>query len=139
MAESPNWVALLLVPSVRSRFLEGVYSLPESKAAFKCAHIAEQLRDCASSPSSTAEHDAKVCEILRWEQTLCWSRYVAADHFASVRECYTNNQSGQSRAKCDPLITKLQARVTAVRDSLAAESVTRPELRACPRFDFDTS
>jgi hypothetical protein len=83
-----NWAHLLVVPSFRGEFLAGIYSLPDFKAAFKCDHLARQLRECASASNSGQPYDAKVCEIIAWEQLLCWSRYVAADKFEAVKNCY---------------------------------------------------
>ncbi len=86
---SVNWVDLLVIPSFRLSFLNGIYSSSDCKAGFKCDHLARQLRECAAAASSGQPFDAKVCEIVGWEQLLCWSRYVAPDRFDAVRQCYS--------------------------------------------------
>ena len=87
------------------------------------------------SPLSQAgsEHDSKVCDILRWEQVLCWSRYLAPDAFGAVRDCYKKYSSGSQRAACDPLVDQLRTRVYEARASLKAQAKEAPELKACPR------
>lgn len=124
-----GWVALLLVPAVRAQFLEGVYGEPRGKAAFKCGDIAQQLEDCRTTGAGST-HDQKVCDILRWEQTLCWSRYVAPDALAAVRSCYQGRQ-GAARAACDPLVEQLRLQVSHVR-ALPLPSI--PALASCPRY-----
>jgi hypothetical protein len=84
-----NWVEFLLLPKFRAEFLNGVYESPDNKASFKCDHLARQLRDCAEAAKSGKPYDAKVCEIIGWEQLLCWSRYVAAESFEAVKKCYS--------------------------------------------------
>lgn len=40
------FASLLMQPAFRAPFLEGIYEWAQTKAVFKCANIAEQLRDC---------------------------------------------------------------------------------------------
>ncbi len=47
---------LLLRPAFRAPFLDGIYEWPQTKAVFKCAHIAEQLRDCQGAQAKPCTH-----------------------------------------------------------------------------------
>ncbi len=59
--DAAPFVALLLRPAFRAPFLHGIYEWPQTKAVFKCAHIAEQLRDCKGAQ---ARRDAAVLAVL---------------------------------------------------------------------------
>lgn len=128
-----NWAALLLDGPVRAQFLAGVCSTPDSKAAFKCGHLAQQLRVCAALADSATPNDQKVCEIVRWEQLLCWSRYVAQSHFEAVKQCY-HGKTLAERAACDPLVFALHGAVeqhlAGVADAVPA--ARRAAIAACP-------
>ncbi len=130
-----DWAALLLDGPVRQEFLAGVYSTVDTKAAFKCGHLAQQLRVCAAlGPDSATPHDQKVCEIVRWEQLLCWSRYVAIPQFEAVRQCY-HGKTLAERAACDPLVFALHAaaeqHIAGLADSVSAAQ--RAAIAACPK------
>lgn len=121
----------------RGVFLEGVYANGFGKGAFKCAHIAEQLKDCGGGARGGAgrEHDVKVCDILKWEEALCWSRWIAAKQFAEVQKCYAETDP-RERARCDPPVMALRAAVDAVRANTSVD-VLRGELEPNVRAAVD--
>ena len=118
---------------VRAQFLAGVCSTVDTKAAFKCGHLAQQLRVCAALAGSATPNDQKVCEIVRWEQLLCWSRYVAPSHFEAVKQCY-HGKTLAERAACDPLVLALHAAAEQHLAGVAAAvpAARRAAIAACP-------
>jgi hypothetical protein len=130
-----DWAALLLDGPVRAEFLAGVCSTADTKAAFKCGHLAQQLRVCATlGPDSATPHDQKVCEIVRWEQLLCWSRYVALSHFEAVRQCY-HGKTLAEREVCDPAVFELHATVEQRLERVAGTvtAAERAAIAGCPK------
>lgn len=131
---------LLMRSKYRAPFLEGVYGNEFAKASFKCGHLAEQLKQCGRGVDSKGLHelDSKVCDVLRWEQILCWSRWVAAPQFSEVQKCYGETQP-RDRARCDPSVLELREKVERVRagtnwESLLAstEPAVRDAVEKCP-------
>ncbi len=130
-----NWAVLLRDGPFRTHFLAGVYRSHNTKAAFKCNHLAQQLRECAERAAAATPHDQKVCDIVRWEQLLCWSRYVAPQRFEALRACYLG-KTLQERVVCDPAIFELHSDVE-TRMAAASSCVTLAErtlLSSCSSF-----
>ncbi len=72
--------------------------------------------------NSQATHDAKVCDILLWEQALCWARYVAEPEMAAVSKCYKETHA-RDRASCDAAIMALRAAVDRVRHGFTRDAL----------------
>ncbi len=81
-----------------------------------------QRRQGATHPCAVdaALNTPQVCDVLRWEQALCWSRYaagactrltqaggsnryVAAPEFAAVQACYKSTHARERGDTCDAL------------------------------------